>query len=77
MNYLVGTVSADKIELELKEIEIVNRGNKLWQEGTNRPYEEVLILDDIKQQGFTTVGTATLNKADANKPLINATGYFD
>ena len=76
VNYLVGTVSADKIELELKEIEIVNQGNKLWQVGTNRPHETVLITDDIKRDGFVTVGTATLNKADANEPITNATGYF-
>ena len=77
VNYLVGTVSADQIELELKEIEIVNRGNKLWQVGTNRPHETVLIADDIKQKGFVTVGTATLDKADANEPVTNATGHFD
>ena len=77
VNYLVGTVSADKIELELKEIEIVNEGNKLWQEGTNHPYETVLINEDVKQKGFVTVGTATLNKSDSNMSLINATGYFD
>jgi type 1 glutamine amidotransferase len=76
VNYLVGTVSADKINLELKEIEIVNQGNKLWQEGTNRPCEEVLIHDEIKRQGFITVGTATLDRTDDNKSLINATGYF-
>jgi len=76
VNYLVGTVSEDKIELELKEIEIVNQGDKLWQEGTNRPYETVLITEDVKQKGFVTVGTATLDKTDANEPLTNATGYF-
>jgi hypothetical protein len=76
VNYLVGTVSTDKIELELKEIEIVNQGDKLWQEGTNRPYEEVLITDEVKQKGFVTVGTATLDKADDNKSLTNATGHF-
>ena len=77
VNYLVGTVSADKIELELKEIEIVNQGNKLWQEGTNRPHETVLITEQVKQQGFVTVGTATIDKADINKPITNATGVFD
>ena len=50
---------------------------KLWQEGTNRPNETVLITDEMKQKGFVTVGTATLGKADANEPLKNATGHFD
>ncbi len=77
VNYLVGTVSEDKIELELKEIEIVNQGNKLWQEGTNRPHETVLITEQVKQKGFVIVGTATIDKADVNNPLTNTTGYFD
>ncbi|MHC4073979.1 MAG: ThuA domain-containing protein, partial [Planctomycetota bacterium] len=45
VNYLLGTVSGDQIKLELKEIEIVNSGEKLWQVGTNRPHETVSITD--------------------------------
>jgi len=77
VNYLVGTVSGDKIELELKEIEIINQGEKLWQEGTNRPQETVSIADDIKQKGFVTVGRATLDRTDASRSLTNTTGRFD
>jgi type 1 glutamine amidotransferase len=77
VNYLVGTVSAGQIKLELKEIEILNRGSKLRQVGTNRPRETVLIEDDIKQRGFVTVGTAVLDKAGTNKSITNATGCFD
>ncbi|MGD8501812.1 MAG: ThuA domain-containing protein [Phycisphaerales bacterium] len=76
VNYLVGTVSAGRIKLELKEIEILNRGQKLWQVGANRPSETVLIEDDIKQRGFVTAGTAVLDKAGINKSITNATGHF-
>ncbi len=77
VNYLVGTVSGDQIKLELKEIEIVNSGEKLWQVGANRPHETVSITDEIKQKGFVTVGTATLKKSGPGKSLTNATGCFN
>ena len=77
VNYLLGTVSGDQIKLELKEIEIVNSGDKLKQVGNNRPYETVTIADDVKQRGFTTVGTATLDKTGAEKLLTDPTGFFD
>ena len=76
VNYLLGTVSGDQIELELKEIEIVNSGEKLWQVGNNRPLETVTIADDVKAKGFTTVGTATLDKSGAAKTLADPTGCF-
>ncbi len=76
VNYLLGTVSGDQIKLELKEIEIINSGEKLEQVGNNRPQETVTIADEVKQKGFTTVGTATLDKTGAEKSLTNATGFF-
>ncbi|MFH1718646.1 MAG: ThuA domain-containing protein [Planctomycetota bacterium] len=77
VNYMVGTVSGNQINLELKEIEIINQGEKLWQEGTNRPQETVSIADDVKQKGFVTVGTVRLDKTSTNNSLINATGCFN
>lgn len=74
VNYLVATVYADRIELELKEIEIVNEGERLMQVGDNRPHEKVTIADDVKEKGFTTVGTATLT---TEQTLTQATGHFD
>ncbi|MHC4703903.1 MAG: ThuA domain-containing protein, partial [Planctomycetota bacterium] len=76
INYLVGTVSGDKIELQLKEIEIINSGEKLVQIGNNRPQENVTIADEVKQKGFTTVSTATLDKSGAAKTLLDPTGSF-
>jgi type 1 glutamine amidotransferase len=76
VNYLVATVYADRIELALKELEIVNSGERLWQEGNNRPYEKVSIADDVKQKGFVTVGTATLGTEADKKILTQPTGCF-
>jgi type 1 glutamine amidotransferase len=76
INYLVATVYQDRIDLELKEIAIVNEGGRLWQVGTNRPHETVRIPDEAKQQGFTTVGTATLSDGEAGAALTNTTGCF-
>ncbi|MCK5270209.1 MAG: ThuA domain-containing protein, partial [Sedimentisphaerales bacterium] len=56
VNYLVATVSRNKIELELKEIDIVNKGNKLRQAGDNSLYETVLITDEMKRRGYISVG---------------------
>jgi hypothetical protein len=33
VNYLVARVSAQSIVLELKELDIICKGEKLWQEG--------------------------------------------
>jgi hypothetical protein len=76
VNYLLGTVSGDQIKLELKEIEIVNSGEKLVQVGNNRPQESVTITDEVKEKGFITVGTATIDKTGAEKSLTNPTGAF-
>jgi hypothetical protein len=76
VNYLVATVFADRIELQLKEIDIVNEGERLWQEGNNRPHERVSMNDDIKQRGFVTVGTATLKTEGGSRMLTDATGCF-
>jgi len=77
VNYLVATVFADRIELTLKELEIVNEGERLWQVGNNRPHEKVSIAADIKQKGFVTVGTAVLHTEDGNRTLTQATGCFE
>ena len=77
VNYLVATVFADRIELTLKEIEIINQGERLWQVGKNRPHEKVIINEDVKQKGFVTVGTATLHTDGVDTVLTQATGHFE
>jgi len=77
VNYLVATVFADRIELTLKELEIVNEGERLWQVGNNRPHEKVTIADDVRERGFVTVGTATLATEGGKNVLTQATGHFN
>jgi hypothetical protein len=75
-NYLVGKVSSDRIELELKEIDMVPSGDKLWQPGTNRPLENVTIAEQVAERGFVPVGRAVLEKDPAGKRFAGAEGYF-
>lgn len=77
VNYLLGTVYSDRIDLELKEIDIRVEGEKLWQVGTNRPLERIEMTDDVKQRGFVSVGTLTIDKSKTQKLFSNVSGYFD
>jgi hypothetical protein len=76
VNYLVATVYPDRIDLELKEIAVVNEGGRLWQMGDERPSEKVRIGDQDRQKGFITIGTATLTQGPSGPTLTNATGCF-
>ena len=77
VNYLVVKVSPQKIELELKELDIVCEGPKLWQEGINRPHESVTISEQIQKRGYISVGRMTIDKTDGKKNTQDRTGYFD
>jgi len=77
VNYMVVKVSPGKMELELKELDIVCKGSKLWQEGRNRPRKTVLITDEIKKRGYISVGTMTIDKTSGKKTTRDKTGYFD
>ena len=76
-NYLVAKVTSERIELELKEIDMVPSGEKLWQPGTNRPLEKVTVTEETRQRGFVPVGRVTLNKSGKEKRFTGAVGYFD
>ena len=75
INYLVLKFTKDKIEMEIKEIEMLPYGNFLWQTKNNRPLENVIITDANKAKGFYTVGSVTIDKT-TNKKFINRKGYF-
>jgi len=74
-NYMVVKVSKDKIELEIKEIDLLPHGDHLWQTKNNRPLENVTISEEDKTKSFYTVGLATIEKS-AGKQFINRDGYF-
>ncbi len=77
VSYLVATVYPDRIDLELKEIAILNEGDSLWQIGGVRPCKTVRIAEEAKQKGFLVVGTATLRHGDEGTALSNLAGCFE
>ncbi len=77
VNYMVVKVSPEKIELELKELDIVCKGEKLWQVGQNRPKESVTITEQIQKRGYVGVGKMTIDKSGDKKGTRDKTGYFD
>ena len=77
VNYLVATVSPQRIDLELKEIDIICKGEKLWQEGRNRPRETVIISEKMRKRGYVTVGKMTVDKTTGSRVFRDKTGYFD
>ncbi len=76
-NYLVAKVSSKTIELELKQLDIINKGEKLWQEGKNGPREEVIVSEEIRKRGYATVGSMIIDKTFYGKFAKNKSGYFD
>jgi type 1 glutamine amidotransferase len=76
-NYLVGHVFKDRVELELKEIDITREGEKLWQVGQNRPRKTVTISDEIKKRGFVSVGRIVVDKSTGKKTFRGASGHFE
>ena len=74
-NYLVAHVSKSKIEIEIKEIDLLPTGEHLWQPQTNRPLDHVNISAENMARGFVPVGTLTINKK-GGKEFTNRNGYF-
>ncbi|UCE47974.1 MAG: metallophosphoesterase [Phycisphaerales bacterium] len=77
VNYLVCTVHPDRIELELKQIDIVNSGPKKWQVDSNRPRESVTMTAEVKKAGYQTVGKATLTTTGNVNTQTKISGLFD
>jgi PKD repeat protein len=75
MNYLVVTVYEDKMELELKWIDMTYYTNTtLWQAGSNRPREAYTVDEGT---GFRTAGTLTIDKSLGTTEYKNRTGFFE
>ena len=76
VNYLVATVTAKRMHLELKRIPIILAGGRLPQTTGNRPREFVRIAPEHKKKGFVTVGTMVIDKAGPTKRFCEKTGEF-
>jgi hypothetical protein len=75
-NYLVVDVHPDRLELEIKEIDMEPSGEKLWQPGNNRPLEKVTISPEMKKRGFAPVGKLTIDTKSQPRRFENPQGYF-
>ena len=75
-NYLAVAVTPERLKLELKEIDIIPSGEKLWQPGSNRPLEKVTIPEEIRRRGFVAVGRATLEKGAGGKQFVGEKGVL-
>ncbi|MDP6112132.1 MAG: metallophosphoesterase [Planctomycetota bacterium] len=75
-NYMLVEVFNDRLDLTIKEIDLMPSGKKLWQPGNNRPLEKVDITPKMKKRGFIPVGKVTVSKADDSKVFKNKQGYF-
>lgn len=77
VNYLVVDVFPDKLELTLKELDVIPEGdNYLWQPGTNRPLEKINIDPKIQKKGYIPVGKLTIETSSYPFKFKNAKGYF-
>ncbi len=74
-NYLICKVFDDKIEMEIKEIEMTLKGDHKWQTKNNRPLESVEIAPENKLSGFYRIAAVTIDKK-TGKTFLNRQGYF-
>ena len=74
-NYLVCTVYKDRLEMEIREIEMQLSGVHKWQTKNNRPLERVSISPELKEGGFYSIGSLTIDKSHQKK-YLNRKGYF-
>jgi hypothetical protein len=75
-NYLVVDVYPDRLELTLKEIDMLPSGEKLWQPHHNRPLETVTIDSETRERGFVPVGTLTIETSSTPRTFVDPGGYF-
>ena len=79
INYLLLSFTPNRIELELKALDIALSGGHLWQVGlprTARPREFVSIDPERREQGFASIGTLVIDKAGEAKRFVGETGIF-
>ena len=76
-NYLLVTAHKDRLELNLKEIDLVNGKGRLWQKNKSKgPWNTITITAERKKQGFTSIGKVTINKEEGDKKFETRTGFF-
>lgn len=77
-NYMVVTVYKDKLELEIKEIDLINGKGMIWQQDKERgPFDTIAITEERKKKGFSTIGSVTIKKDGDKKIFEDVSGFFD
>ena len=76
-NYLLVTVRKDRLELNLKEIDLINGKGRLWQKDKSKgPWDTISITPERKKRGFTSIGKVSINKETAAKKFETRSGFF-
>ena len=76
-NYLLVTVRKDRLELNLKEIDLVNGKGRLWQMDKSKgPWDTITITPESKKRGFTSIGSISINKKLQLKQFDAPLGFF-
>lgn len=77
-NYMVVTVHKGKLELDLKEIDLINGTGRLWQQKKgNGPWDTITITEERKKEGFTSIGHVGIIKQAGRRSFESITGFFD
>lgn len=75
VNYLVGTVDGDTLQLDLKEFSVEFSGDRIWhvnRSPQNRPRQNLTIPRKVRRRGPKTVGTLTRRRGED----LEQTGSF-
>ena len=77
-NYMLVTVKKDRLEVTLKEIDLINGKGRLWQQKKRKgPWDTITITDKRKKEGFTSIGHVSIIKEDGKKSFESISGFFD
>jgi len=77
-NYLLVSVRKDRLELNLKEIDLINGKGRLWQRDKSKgPWNTITITSERKKKGFTSIGSVSITKSSDQKKFVSITGFFD
>ena len=77
-NYLTVSVNKDKLDLNIKEVDLINGNGRLWQrDKSNGPWDTITIAPERQKKGFTSIGTVSIIKKSDQKKFVSVTGFFD
>ena len=77
-NYMVVTIDKDRLELDIKEIDLVNGTGRIWQKRKEKgPFNTITIAPTRKKTGFTSIGHVIINKQANTRIFESISGFFD